>query len=134
MFHPLLEVYPTLGVLLVITAVLMSIASALSSPFANVMLVLTPIISVFAIVSALLLLRISCSGLECIVLGSALIFEGLVAFLGIVILPIAWARRVSDSSDIKVLLTKSLIPGLLSLLVFWGFWVVSTYPLTSSIP
>ena len=134
LFHPLFEVFPPLGVLIVITAVLMGIASARSRPFANVMLVLIPIISVLAIVSAFLLLRISCTGLECIVLGLATIFEGLVAFLGIVILPIAWARRVSDSSDFKVLLMKSLLPGLLSLLVFWGFWVVSTYPLTSSIP
>lgn len=132
-FHPLFGLFPVFGVSIVIIAVLLGIASALSRPFANVMLILTPIISVLAALSAFLIFRIPCSGFECIGHGFALFAEGLVVFLGIIVIPIAWARRASDSSDFKVLLTKSLLPGLLSLLVFSGLWAVSTYPLRSLI-
>ena len=135
LFHPFLEAYPILGVLLVITTVLMGIASALSRPFASFSLVLTLIISLLTIVSAFLILRIPCSGgFACMGHALSLFAEAVVVFLGLVILPIAWSRRVSDSSDFKVLLAKSLMPGLLSLLVFWGLWAISTNLLSSSIP
>lgn len=129
LFHPLFELFPVFGVLIVIIAVLLGITLSLSRRFANVMLVLTPITSLLAALAAFLIFSTPCSGLGCLGHGLALFAEGLVVFLGIIVIPIAWARRKSDSPDFKVLLTKSLLPGLLSLLVFSGLWAVSTYPL-----
>ncbi|MEK7558775.1 MAG: hypothetical protein AAB521_00545 [Patescibacteria group bacterium] len=111
---------------LIIVALVLNLMQFFLRPVAKIIIILYPILAVILYIQSFFSIGKPCFGVGCLVL---MLEHGLPTLLSISVLPLAWVRIKNKDFYFRSIFSKSLIPGLIILVITFILGSVSFFPL-----